>query len=122
MAARCLQPAASGEDSRWSGPVVCAGGRQYRLPLTSGISGYTKILVDSELGHAKEILDTLLRTTIDAVKAPVRVLEPMGDAIMCFVRTGEFLQPQILLGAMREVYFYAAHHVRRARLRGSGRG
>ena len=62
--------------------------------LTSDISGYTEFLVKSELGHAKEILDTLLRTTIDAVKAPVRVLKPMGDAIMCFVDDAEFLQPQ----------------------------
>lgn len=79
--------------------------------LTTDISGYTRFLVDSELGHAKEILDTLLRTTIDAVKAPVRVLKPMGDAIMCFVRAEEFLQPQSLLEAMRGIYFEFRRHL-----------
>lgn len=73
--------------------------------LISDISGYTKFLVESELGHAKEILDTLLKTTTDAIKAPVRVLKPMGDAIMSFVHADEFLQPQLLLESMREIYF-----------------
>lgn len=79
--------------------------------LTTDISGYTKFLVESELGHAKEILDTLLRTTIDAVKAPVRVLKPMGDAIMCFVRADEFRQPQSLLEATREIYLEFRRHL-----------
>jgi hypothetical protein len=79
--------------------------------LISDISGYTKFLVESELGHAKEILDTLLKTTTDAVKAPVRVLKPMGDAIMSFVPTDEFVQPQSLLESIREIYFEFRRHL-----------
>ena len=78
--------------------------------LVSDISGYTRFLVESELGHAKEILDTLLKTTTDAVKAPIRILKPMGDAIMSFVDAGEFAQPQSLLESIRAIYFEFRRH------------
>ncbi len=78
--------------------------------LTSDISGYTRFLVDSELRHAKEILDTLLRVTTDAIHAPVRILKPMGDAIMAFVHAEEFLQPQSLLESIQEIYFEFRRH------------
>lgn len=73
--------------------------------LITDISGYTQFLVESELDHAKEILDSLLRTTIDAVKAPVRVLNTRGDAVLCFVDEDQFLQPQSLLEAMERIYY-----------------
>jgi hypothetical protein len=73
--------------------------------LISDISGYTQFLVDSELGHAKEILDSLLTATVDAVKAPIQVLNTRGDAILAFVAADEFLQPQSLLEAIERFYF-----------------
>jgi hypothetical protein len=41
--------------------------------LISDISGYTEFLVQSELLHAKEILDTLLQTGIQSIRPPIRV-------------------------------------------------
>jgi hypothetical protein len=73
--------------------------------LISDISGYTQFLVESELAHAKEILDTLLATTIDAIKAPIRMLNTRGDAVVAFVAANEFLQPQSLLEAVERIYF-----------------
>lgn len=73
--------------------------------LTTDISGYTRFLVESELQHAKEILDTLLSTTIASIKAPVTVLNTRGDAVLAYVAETNFLQPQSLLESMREIYF-----------------
>ena len=73
--------------------------------LVTDISGYTQFLVESELGHAKEILDSLLKTTMDAIEAPVRVLNTRGDAVLCFVDENQFVQPQSLFEAIERVYY-----------------
>jgi len=73
--------------------------------LITDISGYTRFLVGSELQHAKEILDTLLQTTIDAIRPPMRVLNTRGDAVLAFVAAADFVQPQTLLEAIRLIYF-----------------
>ena len=73
--------------------------------LISDISGYTRFLVESELGHAKEILDSLLKSTIDAIRAPIRVLSTRGDAVVAFVADEDFRQPQTLLESIEAIYF-----------------
>jgi hypothetical protein len=73
--------------------------------LISDITGYTRFLVSSELAHAKEILDSLLQTTIDAIEPPVRLLNTRGDAVVAFVADDGFLQPQSLLESIRGIYF-----------------
>ncbi len=73
--------------------------------LVTDISGYTEFLVHSELEHAKEILDSLLLAGINAIRAPVRVLNTRGDAILAFVDAREFLQPQTLLESIQSIYF-----------------
>lgn len=73
--------------------------------LVTDISGYTQFLVESELGHAKEILDSLLTTTMKAIEAPVQILNTRGDAVFCFVDENQFVQPQSLLEAIERIYF-----------------
>ena len=73
--------------------------------LVTDISGYTQFLVESELGHAKEILDSLLKTTMEAIEAPVRVLNTRGDAVLCFVDEDQFVQPQSLLESIERIYY-----------------
>ena len=73
--------------------------------LISDITGYTEFLVQSELQHAKEILDTLLETGIHSIRAPIRVLNSRGDAILAFVAEEDFLQPQTLVDAIKSIYF-----------------
>lgn len=72
--------------------------------LISDITGYTRFLVESELGHAKEILDSLLTATIDSIEAPVRVLNTRGDAVVAFVSDDQFRQPQSLLESIERIY------------------
>ncbi len=73
--------------------------------LITDITGYTEFLVESELQHAKEILDTLLITGINAIRAPIRVLNTRGDAILAFVAADEFLQPQSIFESIESIYF-----------------
>ena len=73
--------------------------------LITDITGYTQFLVSSELQHAKEILDTLLQSTIDAIEPPIEVLNTRGDAVVAYVSEGEFLQPQSLLESIESIYF-----------------
>ena len=73
--------------------------------LVTDISGYTQFLVESELGHAKEILDSLLKSTMDRIKAPVRILNTRGDAVLCFVDENQFIQPQSLIEAIERIYY-----------------
>ena len=72
--------------------------------LVSDISGYTKFLVDSELVHAKEILDSLLATGTKSFMDPIRILNTRGDAIMAFAEQSEFVQPQSLLEIIKSSY------------------
>ena len=72
--------------------------------LISDISGYTRFLVESELQHAKEILDSLLTATIDAIQAPIKVLNTRGDAVLAYVDADGFLQPQSLLESIEGLY------------------
>jgi hypothetical protein len=73
--------------------------------LISDISGYTEFLVKSELQHAKEILDTLLRTGVMSIRPPIKVLNTRGDAVLAFVSAEDFLQPQSLLESIESIYF-----------------
>jgi len=72
--------------------------------LISDISGDTEFLVKSELLHAKQILDTLLKTGIDSIRPPIRVLNTRGDAVLSFMATDDFLQPQSLIEAIEAIY------------------
>lgn len=79
--------------------------------LITDLSGYTAFLVDSELDHATRILDTLLTATVEAIRAPVRVLNTRGDAVFCYVSDDGFVQPQSLLESIEEIYFEFRRHL-----------
>jgi hypothetical protein len=64
--------------------------------LISDITGYAEFLVESELQHAKEILDTLLKTGVKSIRPPIRVLNTRGEAILAFAAENDFIQPQSL--------------------------
>lgn len=68
--------------------------------LISDITGYTEFLVESELQHAKEILDTLLKTGVNSMRPPIRVLNTRGDAVLAFAAHDDFIQPQSLIDAI----------------------
>jgi len=73
--------------------------------LISDITGYTEFLVQSELLHAKEILDTLLETSVRSIHLLIKVLNTRGDAVLAYVEADQFLQAQSLLEAIEALYF-----------------
>ena len=71
----------------------------------SDITGYTKFLTQSELDHAKEILDAVFDSILEHVEAPLAVSKVEGDAIFCYVSDRRLRQPQSMLDAMEMTYF-----------------
>jgi len=72
--------------------------------LISDITGYTRFLTRSELGHAKEILDAVFESILENVEAPLAVSKVEGDAIFCYVPDRLLRQPQSMLSAMETTY------------------
>lgn len=71
----------------------------------SDITGYTRFLTQSELGHAKEILDAIFDSILENVEAPLAVSKVEGDAIFCYVPDRLLRQPKSMLNAMEATYF-----------------
>ena len=71
----------------------------------SDITGYTRFLTQSELGHAKEILDAIFDSILEHVEAPLAVSKVEGDAIFCYVPDPLLKQPGSMLNAMEATYF-----------------
>ncbi len=71
----------------------------------SDITGYTRFLTQSELGHAKEILDAIFDSILENVEAPLAVSKVEGDAIFCYVPDRLLKQPRSMLNAMEATYF-----------------
>ena len=69
------------------------------------ITGYTGFLAQSELDHAKEILDALFDSILDHIEPPLIVSNTQGDAIISYAPQHAFLQPKNLLEAMEKTYF-----------------
>ena len=71
----------------------------------SDITGYTRFLTKSELGHAKEILDAIFDSILEHVEAPLEVSKVEGDAVFCYVPDRLLKQPGSMLNAMEATYF-----------------
>jgi hypothetical protein len=69
------------------------------------ITGYTRFLTQSELDHAKEILDAIFDSMLRHVEAPLAVSKVEGDAIFCYLPDRLLHNPQSVLAAMEATYF-----------------
>jgi hypothetical protein len=69
------------------------------------ITGYTQFLAQSELDHAKEILDALFESILVHIGPPLIVSNTQGDAIISYAPAHAFHQPQELLDVMEQTYF-----------------
>lgn len=70
----------------------------------SDITGYTRFLTQSELGHAKEILDAMFDSIVENVEAPLAVSKVEGDAVFCYVPDRLLRRPESMLDAMEATY------------------
>ena len=53
--------------------------------FVADISGYTKFMADSELEHAKGILEDLFGAILPAINSPVQISGLLGDAVFAYV-------------------------------------
>jgi hypothetical protein len=73
--------------------------------MIADISGYTAFLTQSELEHARDILDHLLNTLLGSLQPPLAVGNLEGDAIFVYAPQGSFLQGQTLVETVEKIYF-----------------
>jgi len=69
------------------------------------ITGYTHFLTQSELDHAKEILDALFNSILEHLHPPMVISGTQGDAIICYFPENAFNQPQSIIEGMENIYY-----------------
>jgi len=69
------------------------------------ITGYTEFLTQSELDHAKEILDALFDSILRHLDPPMVISGTQGDAIVCYFPENAFAQPQSIIEGMEHIYY-----------------
>lgn len=72
--------------------------------VISDISGYTQFLTQSELEHAKGILEALFKALIARIEAPLAISNFQGDAILCYAPEGAVAQRQAIVDAVENIY------------------
>jgi uncharacterized protein YndB with AHSA1/START domain len=72
--------------------------------VISDISGYTQFLTQSELEHAKGILEALFKAIIGRIEAPLAISNFQGDAILCYSPETAVAQKQSIVEAVENIY------------------
>jgi hypothetical protein len=73
--------------------------------IIADISGYTAFLTQLELEHARDILDSLIKTLVGQFRPPFVLAKLEGDAILTYIPDSAFLQRQTVLEAIEQIYF-----------------
>lgn len=77
---------------------------QHGFLLIADITGYTMFLTKSELEHAQGILDSLLKSVLTEIKAPLALSNLQGDAVLAYLPASKLPQPQYPLDAIERIY------------------
>lgn len=72
--------------------------------LIADISGYTKFLAETEIAHAKGVLEALFDAIIPAVGKPLRISGLQGDAVFAYAVDSDLLSKQALLDLSEKIY------------------
>ena len=72
--------------------------------LIADITGYTMFLTQSELEHAQGILNSLLKSVLAEIKAPLSLSNLQGDAVLAYLPASNLPQPQYPLDAIERIY------------------
>lgn len=72
--------------------------------LIADITGYTMFLTQSELEHAQGILDSLLKSVLSDIKAPLALSNLQGDAVLAHLPASKLPQTQYPLDAIERIY------------------
>ncbi len=72
--------------------------------IIADISGYTRFLAETEIEHAKGILDDLFGVVVPALRAPLSISGFQGDAVFAYAVESEVVSGQFMLDAAERVY------------------
>lgn len=75
------------------------------------ITGYTRFLTQSELDHAKEILDAIFDSILEHLNPPIIISGTQGDAIVCYFPEEAFIQSQSIIEEMEHIYYDFRHQL-----------
>ncbi len=72
--------------------------------IIADVSGYTSFLAESEVEHAKGILEELFKSLLPWVKNPLVISNFHGDAIFIYAEQSDTIFGQLILEAMDNLY------------------
>ena len=78
--------------------------RQEGFFVIADLSGYTRLLTQSELEQAQAVVRNLLSTLLEQTRPPLIVSRLEGDAIFSYAPEGSFLQGQTLHESLENMY------------------
>ena len=87
-------------------------GSQQALIFIPDISGFTKFVSDTEINHARHIIEELLEVLMDANKIGLQVSEVEGDAIL-FYRFGQAPTGEEMMQQVKEMFSKFHMHLKR---------
>jgi len=83
--------------------------------IIADISGYTSFLTDTELGHAQEIIEEIIRLLLDHIQPPLKIVQLEGDAVFYYVPEEMLPEPERLLEHIEACYCDFVSHIHYAR-------
>jgi len=72
--------------------------------LIADITGYTRYLSESELGHAQETLKALLELLVENTRSPLVISRLAGDAVISYCLREDFFQGQTFIEKIEGTY------------------
>jgi hypothetical protein len=97
-----------------SGGTIMATGKAYFV--IADISGYTRFMAQTEIDHAKGVLEELFGAVVSAIRAPLAVSGLQGDAVFAYALDSDLVSRQFVLDFSERVYFAFAETRERMRI------
>jgi len=83
--------------------------------IIADISGYTSFLTETELEHAQEIIEEIIRLLLDHIQPPLKIVQLEGDAVFYYVPEEMLPEPERLLEHIEACYCDFVSHIHYAR-------
>jgi uncharacterized protein YndB with AHSA1/START domain len=79
--------------------------------IIGDISGYTAFFAETELAHAQEIMEELIKIVLRHVKPPFNFVKLEGDAVFFYADGAAFLDGSRVIEAIEACYFDFSDHL-----------
>src|SRR5690606_33747770 len=99
---------------RGPGRVRMVAGKAYFF--IADISGYTRFMAQSEIDHAKGVLEELFGAVVATIRAPLAISGLQGDAVFAYAVDSDLVSHQFMLDFADRVYSAFAETRERMRI------